>query len=332
MLLQSTFPPCDSAGRQSRPRLQLSTTGLFASPIIASSSPALSNLFNACRSLQSLMFDSSTPVVTTPAPLPTPVPSAPMKPVRAPAPVPALPCLPTPPPITPVTSAPAPTSPPKLRLRVRKSATNLNGASPAKTRIVKRAAVPRAPSKLHRAISTEKLLVDNDPFVTVPSSDDEDDEMFDCVDVPAVAAAAAEPRTPAPSSRSSSISSASAFFTAPQQQPPATPKRTRIAPEAMPLGLERRDFHDLHIMNMPTPQRAAEVDFEADGSAWTAEDDRVLLELVLGKMNMSKAEWQECARSLGKDCNSLGRRWQTLMAKGIKSKPCRRAPIHATWR
>lgn len=107
-------------------------------------------------------------------------------------------------------------------------------------------------------------------------------------------------------------------------EPPTTPKRSRIAPERMPLGLERADFHNLHAV-------PGDVETQAGGDEdWTAEDDRMLVELVLEKLKLSKSDWQDCARNLGKDRNSLSKRWKSLMLNdevGLK-----RRKIHSTWR
>ncbi|KAI9171991.1 hypothetical protein HJFPF1_01482 [Paramyrothecium foliicola] len=124
-----------------------------------------------------------------------------------------------------------------------------------------------------------------------------------------------------------------------QRQPtaPSTPKRARIAPEQLPLGLERADFHEMHLRD-PALQQAGGADLEArpDGEEWSAEDDRILVELVLEKLKLSKSEWQDCARSLGKDRHSVGRRWKSLMAHGdvgVKTRSSsRRAKLHSTWR
>lgn len=109
-------------------------------------------------------------------------------------------------------------------------------------------------------------------------------------------------------------------------EPPTTPKRSRIAPERMPLGLERADFHNLHAATGDDAESAAD---SASGE-WTAEDDRMLVELVLEKLKLSKSDWQDCARNLGKDRHSLSRRWKSLMLNdevGLK-----RRKIHSTWR
>ncbi|KAI5854623.1 hypothetical protein BZA05DRAFT_350517 [Tricharina praecox] len=48
--------------------------------------------------------------------------------------------------------------------------------------------------------------------------------------------------------------------------------------------------------------------------SWTSDDDRQLVELVLGKLQLSKNDWEECARSLGKgDGHSVGKRWESLL-------------------
>jgi hypothetical protein len=117
------------------------------------------------------------------------------------------------------------------------------------------------------------------------------------------------------------------------EEGPRTPKRQRLAPPVLPLGLERGDFHSL------IPQTSDEV-LESvegtgkDGDFWSTEEDRLLVELVLEKLKLTKSDWQDCARSLGKDRGSVGRRWKSLMGGGevgLKHRP-RRAKLHSTWR
>ncbi len=123
---------------------------------------------------------------------------------------------------------------------------------------------------------------------------------------------------------------------------PHTPKRSRIAPEILPLGLERSDYHTLHgaskpqhnSTNNPEPQ-GTDVVLEADGELWSTEEDRILVELVLEKLKLTKSDWQDCARSLGKDRNSVGRRWKSLLVNGdvgLKRGVRARGRIHGTWR
>ncbi|KAM3086571.1 hypothetical protein ACMFMG_000701 [Clarireedia jacksonii] len=137
------------------------------------------------------------------------------------------------------------------------------------------------------------------------------------------------------------------------EQFPSTPKRMRrIAPEVLPLGLERSDFHHLHLTGADTnneepfvfsagrirnPKNRGEHDGQDDeeGGEWSTEEDRMLVELVLEKLQLSKSEWQDCARSLGKDKASVGRRWKSLMGAGevgLKGRRRTRSGLHSTWR
>lgn len=117
---------------------------------------------------------------------------------------------------------------------------------------------------------------------------------------------------------------------------PTTPKRARIAPEVLPLGLGRSDFHTLDTTTAESRTKAqgTEVEVEADGEAWSVEDDRILVELVLEKLKLSKEDWQECAKSLGKDRSCLSRRWKSLMINGDVGlkRSTRRSKLHGTWR
>lgn len=125
-----------------------------------------------------------------------------------------------------------------------------------------------------------------------------------------------------------------------EREAPQTPKRARIAPEAIPLGLARTDYHDLHLREQESQQGLGisariEQGGKTNGDEWTAEDDRILVELVLEKLKLTKSDWQDCARSLGRDRHSVGRRWKSLMAGGdvgLKTRSSRRAKLHSTWR
>lgn len=117
---------------------------------------------------------------------------------------------------------------------------------------------------------------------------------------------------------------------------PRTPKRMRVAPEILPLGLECSDFHDLRAqaMEQAGEARPESVEGKELREEWTTEEDRLLVELVLEKLKLTKSDWQDCARSLGRDRGSVGKRWKSLMAAdkvGLKSRP-RRGEIHQTWR
>lgn len=119
------------------------------------------------------------------------------------------------------------------------------------------------------------------------------------------------------------------------EQGPSTPKRRRIAPEVLPYGLERSDFHGLHLGRVEGGETVIEsAEGTESGDVWSTEEDRLLVELVLEKLKLTKSDWQDCARSLGKDRGSVGRRWKSLMGGGevgLKSRP-RRTKIHGTWR
>ncbi|MCJ1434079.1 hypothetical protein MMC27_003445 [Xylographa pallens] len=117
----------------------------------------------------------------------------------------------------------------------------------------------------------------------------------------------------------------------------STPKRQRLAPLSIPLGLERRDFFALQptpLPNFSKPQynhyqsnqdlspplqnddEVCESNSEANIGEWDSEDDSVLVDLVLDKLRLSKRDWEECARVLGTDGGSLGRRWKELVGDG----------------
>jgi len=237
--------------------------------------------------------------------------------------------LPTPP----LTHAPAPL---KLRLRSRKNDTSghaTDPTAPQRKRIVKRApAVPaRGPNKRRRA-----------------TEDEEDDQSSDME-------SEQQPRITRSSTAANNNNNTNTNThnnshkpeETPEEieiEPPHTPKRARIAPEVVPLGLERSDYHGLHAKGQlftsddereNKTRNGTDVVVEADGETWSTEEDRILVELVLEKLKLSKSEWQDCARSLGKDRTSLGRRWRSLMINGevgLKRSGLRRGKLHGTWR
>lgn len=110
-----------------------------------------------------------------------------------------------------------------------------------------------------------------------------------------------------------------------------TPKRLRHFPYHMPLGLGIADFESL---NDNATQQETESGSEAlpqiilpsieiedtdtanNKTAWTAEEDEQLVDLVLEKFRLTKRDWQECARRIGKDDASVGKRWQALLGEG----------------
>lgn len=82
---------------------------------------------------------------------------------------------------------------------------------------------------------------------------------------------------------------------------------------------------------LPSTEAAAEKE-------WAIEDDKMLIELVLEKLNLSKSELEECARSLGRDSGSVSKRWKSLLAGGSiglkqqKKGRNKRSKIPETWR
>lgn len=114
----------------------------------------------------------------------------------------------------------------------------------------------------------------------------------------------------------------------------STPKRQRLAPPDLPLGVKRADFEGLQS---PIARTAAEGETgEADDDEWSAEEDRVLVELVLEKLKLTKSDWNECARRLGKDSASIGKRWKELVGDGNvglrRGRRISRPKIDSTWR
>jgi hypothetical protein len=115
---------------------------------------------------------------------------------------------------------------------------------------------------------------------------------------------------------------------------PSTPKRIRLAPEVLPMGLKPSDFRKLQI-EFPDAEDNAEVqdssrEGENDNEQWLSAEDTLLIELVLEKLKLSKSDWQDCARSLGKDRGSVRRRWKSLMDGGeigLKSRPRRGSQV-----
>ncbi|KAK1757522.1 hypothetical protein QBC47DRAFT_376250 [Echria macrotheca] len=279
----------------SQPPLTRLQAALFASP--PASPPQLSTHHatgNIFSSCRSLQS-----LLAAPAPIQT---AAAPTPITPPTSSHANSQLPTPP----LMHAPSPI---KLRLRSRKTdgaAAPAGDHGPVRKRIVKRAA-PRGVNKRRRAVGDDM-------------GRDDDDEVDSDAEVPT-----AYEGKPATSIESD------------EPPRPQTPKRARIAPEVLPLGLERTDYHDLHLDGVFKDEKqrveGTDVVLEADGESWSTEEDRILVELVLEKLKLSKSDWQDCARSLGKDRSSVGRRWKSLMINGdVGLKRSRRSKLHGTWR
>lgn len=230
------------------------------------------------------------------------------------APLPSEQQMPTPP----LAHAPPPL---KLRLRTRPGSAKparledallpAVAAPTAPRRVAKRSAPPRGLNKRRRPGDTPLPSLPR-PQSDAPTGDDE--------------AAAPVPSSPQPQLAADLL-----------EAPPSTPKRARIAPEQIPLGLERSDFHQAHLDSMLHHDDVDDAPAaEAESGDWTVEDDRILVELVLDKLKLSKTEWHDCARSLGKDRHEVARRWKSLVTRGdvgIKpSRTSRRLNLHATWR
>ncbi|KAK5041848.1 hypothetical protein LTR13_002515 [Exophiala sideris] len=114
-------------------------------------------------------------------------------------------------------------------------------------------------------------------------------------------------------------------------QPIRTPKRRRKIPLSIPMGLSADDFRaldtppeekeqfDMPIMSPVNTYSDRDSAYgespSLDDPDWTIDDDRLLVETVLEKLKLSKRDWNECARKLGKDKDSLGRRWSLLVGE-----------------
>lgn len=119
---------------------------------------------------------------------------------------------------------------------------------------------------------------------------------------------------------------------------PSTPKRSRIAPESLPLGLDRADFH-AQFQHDPEQRASAQrglgtdpVREPGDEELWSVEDDKILVELVLAKMRLKPEDWRDCASAMGRDRHALDRRWKSLVAGNHVGVSRRRARLHSTWR
>ena len=111
-------------------------------------------------------------------------------------------------------------------------------------------------------------------------------------------------------------------------KPFSTPKRQRRVPLNMPLGLSAEDFVGLET----PPTSDAETQHESDSAdaqcftaigdlkygksaTWTTQDDEQLVGLVLEKFKLSRRQWTECARKIGKDGQSVEERWKLLVGR-----------------
>lgn len=102
------------------------------------------------------------------------------------------------------------------------------------------------------------------------------------------------------------------------QYTPKTPQRIFYAPDILPFGLQNADFLDIHKQDMSSlcqehqlPSSGNEINTE-----WSKEEDGLLVQLVLQKLKLTRSDWYDCARSLGRERVSLNERWHNLMVKG----------------
>ncbi|KAI9818431.1 MAG: hypothetical protein M1827_000490 [Pycnora praestabilis] len=93
----------------------------------------------------------------------------------------------------------------------------------------------------------------------------------------------------------------------------STPKQERPSLASLPFGLEQVDFIALKSVDAPATESKKDT---AEQDEWSTEEDRVLVEMVLEKLKLTKTDWNECARRVGKDKGSVGKRWKALVGEG----------------
>ncbi|KAJ4379933.1 hypothetical protein N0V85_008823 [Neurospora sp. IMI 360204] len=323
MLLPSAFGSDLSQLPQTRPQQALFVSPP-ASPKQAPASAEFNNLFTTSRSLQFLMTSDDpflehssmgpaiatqpiTPQTISHGQLPTPPMSHAMPPV-------------------------------KLRLRARKTSESYgsrNADQPSqRKRIIKRPPPLKGLNRRHRAFDDRRGREENN------EQDSDLYEHHERVQRDNQLQHAQQQQQTQQQQQRATTPLAAPQFLPPFGSRPQTPPRSRIAPEVIPLGLGRSDYHALHADDAKNERQQAtapgtDVVVEADGEPWSSEEDRILVELVLDKLKLTKSDWQDCARSMGKDRKSVGTRWKSLMVNGdvgLKSKSSRRSGIHGTWR
>lgn len=325
MLLPSAFGGDLSQLPQTRPQQALFVSPP-ASPKQAPASAEFNNLFTTSRSLQFLMT-SSDPFLEHSA-MSAPIATQPLTPQTT-----FHGQLPTPP----MSHAMPPV---KLRLRARKTSEsygsrNANQPSQRK-RIIKRPPPLKELNRRHRPFDERRERGGNS---------EEDSDLYQDSDVDQRGNQSQQGQQQLqlqqPPQQRATTPLAQTHFLPPFGNRPQTPPRSRIAPEVIPLGLDRSDYHALHANNaknerqQPATAPGTDVVVEADGEPWSSEEDCILVELVLDKLKLTKTDWQDCVRSMGKDRKSVGTRWKSLMVNGdvgLKSKSNRQGGIHGTWR
>ncbi|KAI1965965.1 hypothetical protein LOZ58_000866 [Ophidiomyces ophidiicola] len=104
----------------------------------------------------------------------------------------------------------------------------------------------------------------------------------------------------------------------------------------LPLHPKPTTTHPPHPQNLAATTTTVASDPLDPSPDWTSEDDGRLVDLVLEKLKLSKRDWNDCARKMGKDHDSVGRRWKALVGEGNvglrRGKRMVRSRIHENWR
>lgn len=323
MLLPSAFG-CDlSQLPQTRPQPPLFVSPP-ASPKQAPASADLNNLFTTSRSLQFLMTSSDpflehssmSPAIATQPITPQTISHGQL--------------------LTPPMSHAMP--PVKLRLRARKTSESYgcrNADQPSqRKRIIKRPPPLKGLNRRHRALDDKRGRKESNEQDSDQYQDHDGNQRNNQPQQ-----AQQQPQRQTQQRQRVTTLSVPPQLLPPFGSRPQTPPRSRIAPEIIPLGLDHSDYHALHADNANESQQQATAPgtdvIVEDGESWSSEEDCILVELVLDKLKLTKSDWQDCARSMGKDRKSVGTRWKSLMVSGdvgLKSNSSRRSGIHGTWR
>lgn len=228
-------------------------------------------------------------------------------------------------PSPPLANIPSPMRP-RLRRREAKptttTTTTLNQTELPRYRIKKRAPPPRGLNKRRRALDDD-------------GRDDSDSDYDNQENLPVL-----DDSEEKPNNDMFIFRGAEAYMQASSHAAPSTPKRQRIAPPDVPMGLTKEDFHK--IGPAPTEQEVptgSNLENDGRGDKWSLEDDHKLVEIVLEKvknMDLSKEVWEDCVRNLpGRDYNSVSSRWKSLIRRdkiGLQNRGKRtRGKLHGTW-
>lgn len=153
---------------------------------------------------------------------------------------------------------------------------------------------------------------------------------------PSTSTNAPQPKTPPPASRKRRRSDSDNENRPPPNQNqnqvttlPSTPKRQRLCPPTLPLGLSRADFSALQAEaaaipipstplrrrhHLPTHQNKTSTPTptspSSSSSASYSPDSHALISLILQKLHLSQSDWDSCAH--GKN-NSIGEHFRILL-------------------